>query len=419
MLVATANWAIPDGTVAALPRAALYARLFDDIHSAAVRAGMRHGGRYRPIERLVVVLAGDTFDGLVSARWVDDVRPWERGRRATARHEEVLAVAARNARRPLAALARLARRGVVVPSADRRGRPVVTERVVVPVHLVVLAGDRDAALEGLCGQAWSQRRGIGIGSLWDGDGWCVVHGSACDPLAAGEGRPNLLQSIAIDLLARFGATLAARPGWAGFGRKIVRTLADGQLLDMPLRLGAALLAIAGHGVEAAGISAAWLRSVERWDREARRAGCDDTHGEVTAIAAWMHALGNEAALPPGARAVIAALSGSLPAAASRPAVDRLTILGHPASGGDSGQREVVCLGAPSMGPWRGSAAGGVAAGGASCIEATPVVSAGRLPAVAVPEADEGAGMPAAWWPMWDAGMSRGYRREMVQVLEAA
>jgi hypothetical protein len=419
MLVVTANWAIPDGSVAAPPRAAQFARLCDDIRLAAMRAGMRRDGRYRPLARLVIVLAGDTLDGLVSGRWGDDVRPWERGRRALARHEEVLVAAARSARRPLAALARLARGGVAVPSADRRGRPVMTGRIVVPVHLVMLAGDRDRALERLRGRGWSERRGIGVGTIWEGDRWCVAHGSACDPLAAGEDGPTLLASLAVDLLARFGAALAARPGVAEYGRSIVRVLADGQPLDMPLRLATMLRSIAVNGVEVARITTEWRRCVDRWDREARRTGCEDGHGEVAAIAAWMHAIEGTAAPGPPVRAVIAALSGPLPPAASRLHGNRPTVLGHPASMGDDAERAVVCLGAPAMRPCPGPAFAREIAGRAACVEAMPAISPTGLPAVAVPEADEGGVMRAAWWPMWDVGSSPGCRPEAMPILDAA
>ena len=419
MLVVTANWAIPDGSVAAPPRAALFARLFDDIRLAAVRAGMRRDGRYRPLERLVVVLAGDTFDGLLSGRWGGDARPWDRSRRALACHAEVLAAAARNARRPLAALARLARRGVAVPSADRCGRPRMNGRIVVPVNLVVLAGDRDAALEQPLARAWLERRGIGVGSIWEGDAWCVTHGVACDPLAAGEDRPNLLDSLAVDLLARFAATLAARPGLAEPGRRIVRTLADGQPLDMPLRLASGLRALAGSGAEATLITTEWRRSVGRWEREARRTGCDDGHGEVAAIAAWMHALGDDTAIRPLPRAMITTLSAPLPAAASRPRVNRLTVLGHPASGGDDAEPGVVCLGTPHVRPYGAPAFEREVAGRASCIEAAPSVCPTRLPAVAIPEADECGGMPAAWWPMWGGGASQASRPKAMPILDAA
>ncbi len=419
MLVVTANWAIPDGSVAAPPRAALFARLCDDIRLAAVRAGMRHDGRYRPVERLVIVLAGDTLDGLVSGRWGEAVRPWERSRRALARHEEVLAAAARSGRRPLGALARLARSGVAVPSADRRGRPVMTGQVVVPVHLVMLAGDRDAVLERLRGRGWSERRGIGVGSVWDGDLWCVAHGSACDPLAAGEDGPTLLASLAVDLLARFGAALAARPGLAERGRSIVRVLADGQPLDMPLRLATVLRSIAVNGADAAGIITEWRRCVDRWDREARRTGCADGHGEVAAIATWMHAIEDTAAPGPAVRAVIAALALPLPAAASRQHANRPTVLGHPAGRGDDARSAVVCLGTPPMRRYSEPVLERETAGRAACVEATPLISTTRLPAVVIPEADEGGGMRAAWWPMWDVGSSPGCRPEAMPILDAA
>jgi hypothetical protein len=323
MLVVTANWAIPDGSVAAPPRMSRLAHLLDEIRLAAVRAGVRHDGRYRPIERLVVVLAGDTIDGLVSGRWTDDVRPWHRSRAAAMRHVVVMQAAVRHARRPLAMLSSLARRGIAVPPADGRGRPLVRARVVVPVHVVVLAGDRDAALERLGGLAWSARRGIGIGSVWTGGGVGVTHGQACDPLMAGDDRPSLRESLAVDLLARFGAALAERPAAVAAGRTIVRALSDCEPLEMAWHLNRMVRAVARDGrdgLDPAWIIAAWRRSVDEWGRQARRAGCTDEHGEVAAIAAWMHAIDDDDSVGAAVREVVATLSATLPATASRAAI---------------------------------------------------------------------------------------------------
>lgn len=415
MLVVTANWAIPDGSVAAPPHNALSARLVGDVRLAAVRAGFRRDGRYRPIERLVLVLAGDTFDGLLSDRWLDGVRPWERRREAMVRHGDVFRLAWRHARRPLAVVARLARRGIAVPSSDRHGRPVLAARVSVPVHVVMLLGDRDTAFERLGGGMVSGRRAIGLGTIWDGDGLRVAHGNECDPLAAREGEPTLLASLTVDLLARFGAALVTRPMLADRGRRIVRALADGQPLDMPLRLRAAV----AEAADAAWIIDAWRRSVDRWTREALRWGCDDDPGAVDAIAGWMHALGSEPAARPAARGIIAALSAPLPPGAGGGRGRRLTVFGHPGPGDGDAAGRIVCLGPSAVRPCTGPPACAPAPLAVTCVEAGGAPRPFRWPAVAVLEADEADGHESGWSPMWEPDVEGIGRPGAVPILDAA
>ena len=419
MLVVTANWAIPDGSVAAQPRISRLAYLLDEIRLAAVRAGVRHDGRYRPIERVVVVLAGDTIDGLVSGRWTDGARPWQRSRASALRHEAVMQAAVRHARRPLAMLSCLARRGIAVPPADGRGRPMVRARVVVPVHVVVLAGDRDAMLERVGGQAWSARRGIGLGTVWNGGGVGVAHGQACDPLTAGDDRPTLRESLAVDLLARFGAAIAERPAAVAAGRTIVRVLSDGEPLDMAWHLNGMVRALARDGrdgLDPAWIIAVWRRSVDEWVRQARRAGCTDEHGEVAAIAAWMHAIGDEAAAGATVREVVATLAAPLPATASRACGDRLTVLGHPTHGAVIQGPDVVCLGPRAL---RRYGPTGFDRSGVSCIETSPASGPASFPAVVIPEADEGGWRGVAWWRIGERESPQADRSVTSPILEAA
>ena len=422
MLVVTANWAIPDGSVAAQPRMSRLACLLDEIRLAAVRAGVRHDGRYRPIERLVVVLAGDTIDGLVSGRWIDDVRPWQRSRASALRHEAVVQAAVRHARRPLAMLSCLARRGITVPPADGRGRPMVRARLVVPVHVVLLAGDRDTMLERVGGQTWSARRGIGIGTVWNGGGVGVAHGQACDPLTAGDDRPTLRESLAVDLLARFGAAIAERPAAVAVGRTIVRALSDCEPLDMAWHLNGMVRGLVrdghdGHdGLDPAWIISVWRRSVDEWVRQARRAGCTDEHGEVAAIAAWMHAIGDEAAANATVREVVATLTAPLPATASRARGDRLTVLGHPALSGVIQGSDVVCLGPRAV---RRYGPTGSVRSGVSCIETSPASGPDSFPAIVVPEADEGGWRGVAWWRIGERQLPQTDRPVSWPILEAA
>lgn len=416
MLVVTANWAIPDGSVASPPRAAAFTRLLAEMRRAAMRAGVRHDGRYRPIERLAVVLAGDTLDGHVSGLWTGEVRPWHRSRRAAMRREAVLHAAARIGRRPIAALRRLACRGIAVPPADGRGRPMLQAGIVVPVHLVVLVGDRDAALDKIGVQASSTRGAVRFGSIWNGEGVAVAHGSACDPLTAGDDRPTLHESLAVDLLARFGSLLAERAGAAVVMRNVIRVLADGHPLEMPARLGGVLRRLDERGLETAWIAASWRRCVDGWERLARHAGCGDGHGELAAIAGWMHAIGDATAVGPGVRAVVATLSAPLPAAAGGASGQRLTVFGHGPCAGTNTDERVVFVG-PPCGPMSGAAS--LDRSGVACIEATPAIDSDELPAVVVPEADELGSPGMAWRRVGDRGTSASHRPAASFILDAA
>ena len=134
MLVVTANWAIGDGTLWRRPLRGLVSRAWGVIQRSALRAGFRHDGQYRPIKRLDIVFAGDTFDLYASRLWATgDVRPWHRSTSAETARREVAASALRRA----AMLNRFARRllneGLVVPSATRQGRPHLRHPTVVPV----------------------------------------------------------------------------------------------------------------------------------------------------------------------------------------------------------------------------------------------------------------------------------------------
>lgn len=415
MLVVTANWAIPDGSVSAPPPRLLFERLFAEMVRAAVRAGFRSDGRYQPIERVVLVLAGDTFDGLVSARWLGAVRPWERRREAAARQADVLRAAWRHGRRPLAAVVRLARRGIAVPSAGVHGRPVLAAPVPVPVRVAMLAGDRDAAVERLALDLPSERIGLGVGTAWNGDAVRVIHGSPSDPLATPDTGPTLLESLAVDLLARFGAALVARPGFGDRSRRLVRSLAAGQPLDMPLRLRNLLPTAIDDAAEATWAVDIWRRSVDRWAREARRWGCAaDNHGVVDAIAWWMQAVEPGGRPRPAVRQVIEALATPLPVGDG--GGQALTVVGHlgPRVGGRPG---IVCLGPPAVQP--AATLRPIVPGGVSCIQAGPSLGLASLPALVVFEAGEGAGRRCEWLSAPDAGAAEHVPPGVVPILDAA
>jgi len=416
MLVVTANWAIPDGNVCAPPPRGLFERFFTDVHRAAARAGFRGDGRYRPVDRVVLVLAGDTFDCLVSDRWLGGVRPWERRREAAARRADLFRAAWKHARRPLLAAARLARRGIAVPSAGPHGRPAPTAPVAVPVHVVMLAGDRDPAVERSARALPWGRLGIGVGNVWDGEAVRVVHGAAADPLATRDTGPTLLESLAVDLLARFGAAVVAQPGSGDRRRRLVRGLAAGHPLDMPLLLGKFLPGVTDGAAQEAWVVDVWRRSVERWAREARRWGCAaDDHGAVDAIAWWLDRVEPEARPRPAANQLIDALATPLPVCGGQ----ALTVAGHIGPGAGDTAARVVCLGPPKMRPDQARALRRTGPAGVSCIQAGHAVGPTALPAIAIFEAGEGGGRASEWLTARDAGGTEHVPPGAVPILDAA
>lgn len=339
MLVVTANWVIADGTVYGGPPAAVVRAFFREVRRAAWRAGFRHDGRYRPIDSIQLVLAGDTFDGLSSLAWHGDLRPWQGGARARAAAERIAAQAAHRGGRFLAALGRLHRDGLAVPQADGRGRPIPGTTCQAAVNVVCLVGDRDRVLDGHWFAAVAGRHGISIGTEWSSDTMLIRHGSECDPLCGLPGppaqtcmpapvclpsqsrSPTLAESLAVDLLVDFARRLHGAAFPRATATVLIRQLATVPPLQMPL-------VIARCRVPA--IQTAWQRSVQHWHSQAHATMPEAAvqHDAIESLAAWLDsASGQEATrLQRSLTPAIDTLRPRLPRRWSDP---RLFVLGHP------------------------------------------------------------------------------------------
>lgn len=307
MIVVASNWAIGDGTLVPTAAASL-GSLAATMHREAIRAGVGTDGRHRPIDRLDIVLAGDTFDWLVSAEWLGDAKPWH----ASARSRERLATVARRSirlgRAILGPLLGWVRRGLPLPSgmaAGGRGRTVR-----VPVRVTLLSGDRDAAAERMLGG----RSRFTVGRRWDDGRVSIRHGHDRDPACresrgwgtlAGDRPPTLAESVAVNLVARFASLLAARKAGAGGA---LRRIADAGVVGIPEAVGGWLDALDG-GPDAGIVRDAWERSVEAWWRGARRCvpTCETEFDVVDALARWLAS----AARPDAERCPVAAGLGAL------------------------------------------------------------------------------------------------------------
>jgi hypothetical protein len=367
MLVITANWAFTDGTLWQ-PSRARDANWLAAVHRAALRGGFGRDGTYRPVDSIDIVFAGDTFDCLGSRRWSGAVRPWHDGPASRAARGAVMVAAARRGRHLFATLGRWIRTGLPVPAADRRGRPRSFHGHRAELRVTLLAGDRDRWIDEAATAA--RRHGHAVGRVWASADLLVHHGAELDPLwttgdaegaypaPTGDRQPLLGESLAVDLVVRFAATISDRHS----SRPAIRTLLDAvgtsRVVELPAVLARWLDAATGgrsltHEARDA-IGAAWNRSVAAWHREAirRPPACGLEACPVDALAAWLEVTSAAArrisptiaALQPRLAAASRRTAGR--AGGHRPAGPLATVLGHvaPSAPDDPGEIRVVCLG---------------------------------------------------------------------------
>lgn len=299
MIVVTANWGIADGTLVRTATA-WQPRLVATMHRAVVREGFRRDGSYRPVDAVDIVVAGDAFDWLVSAAWRGRRRPWHGGAAVADTLREVASRSLRSGRRVVGELARWARRGLPVPAADARQRPA-SLRVRVPVRVTLLAGDRDAALAGL---PRPTRLPISVGEAWLNGRVAIRHGHDLDPACHRDGDapvdfrrdrpPTLAESVAVDLVAAFAATVTADGCPAG--PRLVRALAAARALDLPPVFAdwrRSFLDGGGSVDVATRLVASWRRAVDAWTITARRVvpSCEAEFDAVDALAGWFATAG--------------------------------------------------------------------------------------------------------------------------------
>ena len=358
MLVVTANWLFGDGTLAAAASAPHVVAWRQAVHRAALRGGFRRDGSYRPLEAVQIVLAGDTFDCLTSSVWTDGLRPWHAGRAAEAARRSVLLSAASRGRRLLAGLSRWARGGLVVPAADRRGRPVPGTRSQVAVRVALLTGDRDSWLPE--GGEEATRHGLAVGHVWSDDAATVRHGAEFDPCTdaserrwfGGRGwQPTIAESVAVDLVSRFGAEMIAA-GHAAPGRGLVARLASHGPVELATVLGRWLDSVAptaGGDALRDSVLTLWRRSVAAWHRQTLRQ--PPAQAEGFAVCDSLAEL-----FDVGGRDRSGATAAVVERLAVRPAgePDACTVLGHVNAVGSNEHDSdpLICLAPEPLAAWR-------------------------------------------------------------------
>lgn len=358
MIVVSANWLISDGSLCPPPCGSRIATFLRAIERLACRSGMLPDGSYRPIDRVDLVLAGDTFDGLTSRFWLGRIRPWQSERVTRDTIDRIALRCAHAGRRSIQSLRRIVGKGLAVPATDHRHRPLLTRSTRVPVSLTLVAGDRD----GLLGRSTASRdvagTGVAIASSWErtmpsGETVVVRHGHEFDPLCFGGddrsepaareqarrfGRqPTLAESLSIDLLASYAWGLAGVGVPAPVRFDVVRAIARSPRMDVPRvlvgRLGGGDLPPSLVAV----VSDAWRRSVDRWHETALAEPpvAHDGVDAVGAVAAWMASIdglensGGSAAASRAAERWLDMRSLGLPSGGTRADRSVRVVLGHP------------------------------------------------------------------------------------------
>lgn len=274
MIVIISNWGLADGTL--VTRAVGGdAAVLTAIHRAVIRGGFHPDGGYRPVRSVDVVLAGDTFDWLVTSAWCRDERPWHRGSRSQSAR---LAVARRTLVRHRGVVGRLvrwARVGLPVPPADARDRPRSAERMLVPVRLTALAGDRDPWLDqAMPGTA----RRMACGICWSDGTVDIRHGHEFDAVCrratvGSDGRvarsPSLAESVATDLVARFGSMLRGDAALWPVVAPLVAVLAPAGPAALAARLGRWSAETDPSAGVRERLERTWRTAVARWHAAAR------------------------------------------------------------------------------------------------------------------------------------------------------
>jgi UDP-2,3-diacylglucosamine pyrophosphatase LpxH len=149
MLAIISDLHLTDGSSGSTISAAAFEIFADELRDQAANASWRSDGRYRPIERIDVLLLGDVLDLIRSSQWLarPDVRPWDDPRRPeysqllTQITQDIL----RHNESSLAILRAIATTDpITLPPADGSGRPVAAAAgVPVRVDLHYLVGNHD------------------------------------------------------------------------------------------------------------------------------------------------------------------------------------------------------------------------------------------------------------------------------------
>lgn len=155
MLVIISDIHLGDGTTASSIAPSAFRLFSNRLRETAYFASFRKDGKYRPIDRLDLVLMGDILDPLHSTLWLDTApgafnytRPWSdiRSPYFAPKLEETTQAIMRENKESLESLKRIANgQTVILPPANAHGQPdfASKERVVVNARIHYMVGNHD------------------------------------------------------------------------------------------------------------------------------------------------------------------------------------------------------------------------------------------------------------------------------------
>lgn len=241
MLVIASDLHLNDRTTGSSLNPGAFQIFADRMAELALRASWRADGRYRPIERLDLVLLGDILDTTRTTQWLQtDVRPWDdtsSPQVADTFGSIVDDILERN-RDACGVLRDISTAGAIrIPDATQTGEPAFNqEGVPVPVRTFYMAGNHDWMLH-LPGTRYDTIRQkvthqLGLANIYnapfphdpyESDELLAVlrrhrvfarHGDIFDPINFNEDRDSssLGDAIVIELLTRFTVTISEQLG---------------------------------------------------------------------------------------------------------------------------------------------------------------------------------------------------------------
>lgn len=298
MLVCTSNWLLSDGSLSSPPSRRSVLSFVEGLRSLAGRAGFRRDGRYRPIDAIDLVLAGDTLDTTLSSRWQSSLRPWHTSAAVDERLARVAIDALRKGRHAVAAVRQLARRGLTVPEATSLDRPAHGSCRRVPVRIVILPGDRDRIIRQLrlaSRQGWSWLTLAEQLTRGTDEGFLIAHGDGLDPTTAtsacGLRSPSLVESVTCDFVGPLVSLVRQRLPAASV-LQLGRSLACARPLDLPHAARAWARRMPLDAAAWQTFEAMWREAVDRWHAAARRDPPAFVHAAADpcdAFAGWLEA----------------------------------------------------------------------------------------------------------------------------------
>lgn len=347
MLVVSANWGIGDGSLRAPPARSTLVRFVAGVRRAAVLAGWRGEGRYEPVDGVDLVLAGDTFDWILSREWLGRFRPWQRGTGARETRDRVAASSRSRLRQVLGPILEAAATGIELPRACARARPDPGRSVRVPLRLSILGGNLDADLGDVFADVADGIPGMLLGTVWEDRHVRVEHGHGGDwSWASMRCSPSLGASLRIDLLGRF----LLSPAVAALAPAAWRRLAD-QLSSTDDAVWTDPFLGCGDQAGRQALEHDWRAAVVAWRRVAGRTGIegDVPFDHLDAIAdALLGGAQRGHGIAPVRDAAIAipGIAGAFPVPASDSTGSSTLVLGHPhhRTSRSCGVPRVVCLG---------------------------------------------------------------------------